>query len=144
MNQDVERFGDAGNRHVVAFDNGFVCLGTAHDIVRLDGEDFLQDMRCTECLKSPNFHFTETLTTEVRFTTKGLLGDKGVWSNATCMHLVVNHVVQFEHVDITDSCRLVETVARLAVVQVGAAIFGQSSFAHISIDLFEGGTVGVC
>ena len=35
-------------------------------------------MCCAECFKRPNFHFSETLTTELCLTTKRLLSNKGV------------------------------------------------------------------
>ena len=141
MDKDVERLGDARNGHIVAFDDGFVSFGTAHDVVGFDGEDFLQDVRGTEGFESPDFHLTETLTAEVGFTAKGLLGDEGVRSNATGMHLVVDHVVQLEHVDVADGGGLVEAFASFAVIEVGATVFGKACFAHVTVNLLECGTV---
>ena len=122
----VERLGDAWRGLVVALDDGLVGLGTAHNVVRLDGENLLQDVRCTEGFKGPNLHLSETLTTEVGLTAKGLLGDERVGSNATGVHLVVDHMVQLEVIDVTYRCRLVETLAGLAVVEIGAAVLGQT------------------
>ena len=73
VKEDIERFGDAGGGHGIAFDNGFVSFGTTGDIVGLDGEDFLKDVTGTEGLDGPNLHFSETLSTKLRFTTKRLL-----------------------------------------------------------------------
>lgn len=73
VKEDIERFGDAGGGHGIAFDNGFVSFGTTGDIVGLDGEDFLEDVACTEGFDGPDLHLSETLTTKLCLTTKWLL-----------------------------------------------------------------------
>ena len=88
MQQHVERLGDAWCWHRLAFDDCFVGLRTAHNVVGLDGEDFLKDVTCTEGFDGPDFHFSETLTTELCFTTEWLLRDERVWTNGAGVHLV--------------------------------------------------------
>ena len=44
----------------------------AEDATRAD-KDFLKDMSCAVCFERPNFHFTETLATELCLTTERLL-----------------------------------------------------------------------
>ena len=71
VEEHIERFGNAGSGHGIAFDNGFVSFGTAGDIVGLDGEDFLEDVAGTEGFDRPDLHLSETLTTEIGLTTEG-------------------------------------------------------------------------
>ena len=73
MQQHVERFRYSRSWQRFALDNGFVGLRTSGDIIRLNGQDLLQDMGSTECFDSPNLHFTKTLTTELGLTTQRLL-----------------------------------------------------------------------
>ena len=57
------------------------------------------------------------------------------------MHLVVNHVAQFQHVDYADCRRLVETLTGSTVIQVGATATRYTSFSSVFIDLFEACTI---
>ena len=141
MDEDVEGLRNTRGRHIVALDDGLVGLGTAGDVVGLDGEDFLKDVRGAEGFECPDLHLTETLTAEVGLTAEGLLSDEGIGADGTGMHLVVDHVVEFEHIDVADGGGLVETLAGLAVVEVGAAVFREASLTHIAVDLFEGGAI---
>src|SRR5712692_7604653 len=61
LDQDPERLRDAGLERVVALDDRLVCLDAADDVVRLDGQDLLHDMRGTVSLERPHLHFTEAL-----------------------------------------------------------------------------------
>ena len=118
MQQHVQGLGDAGSWHGITLDDGFVGLAAARNVVGLDGQDFLQHMRSTECLDSPNLHFSETLTTELCLTTEGLLRDERLRTNGTCVHLVLNHVAQFQHVGDTHGCELVEGLTSGTVIQL--------------------------
>ena len=73
MQQHIERFRYSWSWQGFTLDNGFVGLRASGDIIRLDGQDFLKDMGCTECLDSPDFHLTETLSTELSLTAQRLL-----------------------------------------------------------------------
>ena len=76
MQEHIERLRDTWGWHSIALDDSLVCLATAYSIVRLNRQDFLEDMRSTECLKCPNLHLSETLSTELCFTAERLLGDE--------------------------------------------------------------------
>src|SRR5690349_12288338 len=95
VHQYVERLGDVRLPHVLALHDRLVCFRTADNVVGLDCENFLEDMRRTECLDCPHFHFAETLTTELRLTTQRLLCDERVGTDRTCVHLVVDKVTEF-------------------------------------------------
>ena len=57
------------------------------------------------------------------------------------MHLVVDHMAQLQHVDHAHGSRLVELLARLAVVQVGATATRNAGLRRIFVDLVERGPV---
>src|SRR6266852_7797712 len=60
LDQHTERLRDAGFERVVALDDRLVRLDAADDVVGLDGEDFLEDVRRAVGLERPNLHLTET------------------------------------------------------------------------------------
>ncbi len=70
-------------RNVISFHDRLISLGTTDNIIRFDGKQLLQDVGCTVCFQGPHFHFTETLTTELCFTTQRLLCNKTVGSDRT-------------------------------------------------------------
>src|ERR1051326_4411812 len=76
VQQYVERFGNSRCGQVLAFHDGFICFCTAYYVIRLDGEDLLENVGGTECFERPHFHFPETLSTELRLTTQRLLRDE--------------------------------------------------------------------
>ena len=92
MHEDVEGFGDAWGWHHVAFHNRLVGTRTTSNVVRLDRQNFLEDVGGTESFECPHLHLTKALTTKLGFTTQWLLRDERVWTDATCVHLVVYHV----------------------------------------------------
>ena len=55
------------------------------------------------------------LSTKLRLTTQRLLRDKRVWTNRTGVDLVIDKVVQLQHVDIADSDRTVEDLTGAAI-----------------------------
>ena len=73
LDEDAERFGNTRLRNVFTLDDRFVNLDAPRSVVRLDGQEFLQRVGGAVSLKSPHFHLAETLTTELGFTTQGLL-----------------------------------------------------------------------
>ena len=76
MQQYVEGFRYAWYWHVLALHDAFVRFRTTQYVVGLHRKDFLKDVGCTECFECPNLHFSETLTSELRLTTKRLLSDE--------------------------------------------------------------------
>src|SRR5688572_10705268 len=89
-------------------------------------------MGCAECFERPHFHLTEALTTELRLTTQRLLCDEGVWANAPSVHLVINQVAQFQHVNHAYGGHLVESRAGLAIKEVSAAPFWQAGLLEVA------------
>ena len=127
--QDVKRFRYARCRHIVAFYYCFVCFCSSDNIVGFYGQYFLQNVRCTESLQCPNLHFSKSLSSELCFTSKRLLCDYRVWSYTSCVHLVVYHVVQFQHIYIADCCRLVKDLSCFTISQI---TFSTTSQAYCS------------
>ena len=76
MQQYVQGLGNARSRHRLALHDGFVGFRTSDYVIRLDCQNFLQDVCGTEGFECPNFHFSETLTTELCLTTQRLLRDE--------------------------------------------------------------------
>src|ERR1019366_4821235 len=139
--QHVERFRYARLDRGFALDDGFVDLRTAINVVGLRREQFLEDVSSAVSFERPHFHFSEALTTELRFAAQRLLGDKRVRTNRTCVDLVVDQVRKFEHVNVTNGYRLLELVTRHAVVQGGLAGGRQFRLFEQRLDLFLGRAV---
>src|SRR5690606_35960218 len=76
--QYIKRLRHTRLHAVIAIHDVFVHLGSACHVVRLDCQHFLQCVRSTVCYQCPHLHLTETLTTELGFTTQRLLGNKTV------------------------------------------------------------------
>src|SRR5690606_36703308 len=102
---------------MVAVDNVLVHLGPAVDVVGLDRQHLLQRISRAVCFQSPDLHLPETLTTELRLTTQRLLGNQTVRAGRTRVHLVVDQVVDLEHVHVAYGNRTLETIAGPPVVQ---------------------------
>ena len=81
MDKHVERFGYSWSRHIVALYDSFVSLRPACHIVGFHCKNLLQDVRSTEGLQCPYFHFSETLSAELSLTAKRLLGNQRVRSS---------------------------------------------------------------
>src|SRR3569833_2229168 len=116
LNQNVEAFGDAGFERVVTAHNGFVDLGAAGDVVGLDGQHFLQRIGGTVGFEGPHLHFAEALAAELRLATERLLGDERVRADRTGVDLVVDQVVELQHVDVAHGHLAVEGLAGAAVI----------------------------
>src|SRR3984957_4034857 len=80
LHQDIERLRHAGFHFVVAVDNRLVHLRAAVDVVRFDGEHFLQGVRGAIRLQLPLLLLAESLTAELRLAAQRLLGDQAVRS----------------------------------------------------------------
>ena len=57
------------------------------------------------------------------------------------MHLVINHVSQFQHVDHTHGCRLVETFSRSSVIQIGGSESRHTCLVRVFVDIVQRGTI---
>ncbi len=117
LDEHVEAFRHACFERVVAAHDRLVDLCAARDVVRFDGEHFLEGISCAIGLECPDFHFSEALTAELRLTAQRLLGDKRVRTNRTGMDLVVDKMVQFQNVFVADGHFAVERLARTSVEQ---------------------------
>src|SRR5699024_3170372 len=121
LDEDLERFGDSRFGQVLTLDDGFVDLHTARDVIGLDRQKLLQGVGGAVGLEGPDFHLTEALTTELRLTTERLLGDHRVRSGRTRVALVVDEVVELEHVHVADRDRVREGLTGATVEQLGLA-----------------------
>ena len=82
---------------------------------RLDGEELLQRVGRAVGLHRPDFHLAETLTAELRLATERLLGDERVRTNRARVDLVVDQVVELEHVHDAHGDLVIERLAGPAV-----------------------------
>ena len=57
------------------------------------------------------------------------------------MHLVINHMTEFDHIDDTDSSELVEPVSCSTISEVSAAISRKSGLICVSTDFIKACTV---
>src|SRR5215471_2443471 len=90
LDQHPEALRDAGLERVVALDDGLVRLDAAHDVVGLDGQDLLEDVRGPVCLERPDLHLAEALAAELRLAAQRLLGDQAVRARRTRVDLVLH------------------------------------------------------
>src|SRR5208283_4377656 len=134
-NENVERFRHARLDRRLAFDDGLVDLGAAINVIGLRGEQFLQDVGCAVGFQGPDFHFSEALPTELRLAAQRLLGNQRVWSDGTRMDLVINKMRELEHVNVAHGYRLLELLARHAVIEVGLTRLGQAALCQQRLDL---------
>src|SRR5690554_3548107 len=118
LDQHVEGLGHAGLHAMVTVHDVLVHLGPAIDVIRFDGEHFLQGVGGTIGFQSPDLHLPETLTAELSLTTQRLLCYQAVRTGRTGVHLIVDQVVQLEHVHVANGNRAIEGVAGTTVVQL--------------------------
>src|SRR5262249_7717073 len=83
LDEHVEAFGNTLPDRVIAAYDRLVPLGAAGDVVRLDGEHFLQGVSGAVSLERPHLHFAETLAAELRLAAEWLLGHQRVRANRT-------------------------------------------------------------
>src|SRR5712691_3118980 len=141
LDQHAERFRDAGFERVVALDDRLVSLDAADDVVGLDGQYLLQDVRGAVSLEGPNLHLAEALAAELRLAAQRLLGDQAVGTGRPGMDLILDQMGQLEHVDHAHGHRLVELFAGAAVAQPDLAVFGQARPLELSHDGLHRGAV---
>jgi hypothetical protein len=69
-------------------------------VVRLHRQHFLQRVGGAVGLERPHFHFAEALAAELRLAAQRLLGDQAVRADRARVDLVVDQMVQLQHVDV--------------------------------------------
>jgi hypothetical protein len=153
LHQHVERLRHAGIDLVLALDDVLVHLGAAGNVVRLHRQHFLQGVSRAVSFQRPDFHFAETLTTELRLAAQRLLGHQRVRTGGTGVHLVVDQVMQLQHMHDADGDRAVERLAAATVIQLnlrlgrreadllGARIIIRIGQIEHGLDLFLGSAV---
>src|SRR6478672_9642636 len=125
LDQDLEGFRDPRWLDLLPLDDGFVRLDTSEDVVRLHGEQLLEDVRGPVGLERPDLHLAEPLAAELGLATERLLGDQAVRAGRPGMDLVLDEVVELEHVDVADGDRAVEDLAGPTIAEVDLAVLGQ-------------------
>src|SRR5258708_9406554 len=78
LDQDAEGLGDAGVEGVLALYDGLISLDAAYDVVRLDGQDLLEDMARAVGLHRPDLHLAQAPATALGLAPPPLLGDQAV------------------------------------------------------------------
>ena len=117
LDQHVEALRNARFERVVAAHDRLVHLGAAGDVVRLDGQHLLERVRRAISLERPHLHFAESLSAELRLAAQRLLGDEAVGADRSGMDLVVDEVVELQHVDVAHRDLAIEGVAGAPVVE---------------------------
>jgi hypothetical protein len=74
-------------------------------------------MRGTVGFHGPDFHLTQALTAELGLATKRLLGNQGIGPYGTGVDLVVDQMVEFEHIHGADGDLFIECFAGAAVIE---------------------------
>src|SRR6185369_4098495 len=105
--------------------DGFIRLDTSEDVIRLHGEQFLKDVRGAVRLERPDLHLAEALAAELGLATERLLGDQAVRAGRPGVDLVLDEVVELEHVDVANGDRAVEDLAGPTIAEVDLAVLGQ-------------------
>ena len=117
LDQHVEAFGNADLECVVAAHDRLIDLGAAGHVVRLHGQHFLQRIGGAIGLQRPDLHFAETLSAELRLAAERLLRDQRIGADRARMDLVVDEMVQLQHIDVADRHLAVEGLAGAPVVR---------------------------
>src|SRR2546430_5261679 len=134
LDEHAERLRNARLERVVALDDRLVSLDAADDVVRLHGQDLLQDVRGAVRLERPHLHLAKPLASELRLAAQRLLGDQAVGARRPGVDLVFDQVGQLEHVDQADGHRLVELLARAPVPQPNLAVCRQACLLQLLDD----------
>ena len=117
MAEHVEDDGHAGLERISALDHGVVDLGTALNIIALDGEEFLQHVSGSIAFKCPDFHLAEALPAGAGLAAERLLGHERVGANRPSMNLICDQMRKLQHIDLTHSYSLVNFLARSPIVK---------------------------
>ena len=103
-------------RNIFTFNNFFVRFHTTYNVIRLNGKQLLQGVGCTIGFERPHFHFPEPLTTKLSFTTQWLLCNEGVRACRTSMNLIINQMVKFKHVNVTNGNTVIHRFTSTTIV----------------------------
>src|SRR3546814_14846630 len=112
--QNIEALRNTGLKSIVTLDDRFIDLGTTDNVVRLHRQHFLQGVGSAISLQCPDLHLTEALAAELHLTAQRLLGDEAVGTDRTRMDLVINTVVELQHINIAQDRK---SVGRARVCQ---------------------------
>ena len=141
LDEHVEGFGHARVHLVIAVHDVLVHLGAARHVVRLDRQHLLQRVRSAVRLERPDFHLAEALAAELRLAAERLLRDEAVRARRARVHLVVDEMVQLQHVHVADRDRTIEALAGAAVGQRRLTALGQVGETQHVLDLRLGRAV---
>src|SRR3954453_4424423 len=141
LDEHLERFGDARRLDLLALDDGFVRLDAPEDVVRFHGEELLEDVGRAIGLEGPDLHLAEALATELGLATERLLGDEAVRAGGPRVDLVLDEVVELEHVDVAGGDAPVERLAGAAVPQLDLPVVRQAGFGQLALDVVLGRAV---
>src|SRR6516165_12757826 len=77
----------------------------------------LQRVRGAVSFERPYFHLAEPLAAELRLAAQRLLGDQAVRTDRAGMDLVIDQMMQLEHVDVAHRHLAIERLSRAAIKQ---------------------------
>ena len=117
LHEHVEGLGQARLERALALHDRLVHAGAAQHVVGLDGQELLEGVGGAVGLHRPHLHLAEALAAELRLAAQRLLGDQAVRPDAPRVDLVVDQVVELQHVEHADGDVVVERVAGAAVEQ---------------------------
>src|SRR5579884_42289 len=141
LHEHLEGFGHAGFQDALPLDDGLVCLDAADHVVRLDGQQLLQDVSGAVGLEGPDLHLAEALSTELRLAPQRLLSYQRVRAGGTRVNLILHQMGQFQHVNLTHRHVLVELLAGPPIEQPDLAALGQLSLLQLTDDRVLRGSV---
>src|SRR5438477_92760 len=141
LHQNVEGLRHSRVDLVVALDDVLVDLGAAVDVVGFDREHLLKRVRRAVGLERPDLHLAEALSTELRLAAERLLRDETVRPRGARMHLVVDQVVELQHVHEAYGHLPVEGITGPAVEEAHLASSRQPRGIEHLLDLILRGAV---
>src|SRR4051812_47087430 len=115
LDEHVERLGQSRLEGVLSLDDRLVHAGPADHVVGLHRQKLLQRVGGAISLHRPDFHLSQALAAELGLAAEGLLGDQRVGPDAAGVDLLVDQVVELEHVHDAHRHVLVERLAGAAV-----------------------------
>ena len=113
----------------------FVGLGAAADVVGLHCQHFLERVGGAIGFERPHFHFAEALSAELGLAAQRLLRDQAVRSDRARMDLVVDQMVELQHIDVAHRHIAVEELAGSSVDQADLTGGGQSGHRQQTVDV---------
>src|SRR6476620_7532060 len=141
LDEHLEGLGDPRWLDLLPLHDGLVGLDAPEDVVRLHGQQLLEDVGRAIGFERPDLHLAEALATELGLATQRLLGDQAVRTGRPRVDLVLDEVVELEHVDVADGDPAVEQLARPAVAQLGLAVVRQARLGQLALDVVLGRAV---